>query len=149
MLIRNAASKDYAALHNLLTQSWLQNWAPHVSEASVERFRSEDPVAAYLSGYLPAMTVAADAGSVRGMLHLVDGMVAAIHVAADAQKRGVGSMLMDYAEANGANILDVRAFNKRAIAFYQKRGWCEARHYEGNEFGTSLPTVEMRRSPSD
>ena len=144
MHIRNATPEDHPALHDLLTQSWTRNWAPHVSAASVERFRSEDPVSAYLSGHWPAMMVAEDAGRVLGMLHLVGEMIASLHVAPDAQDKGVGSKLMDVAESMGAAVLEVRAFNTRAIRFYEKRGWHAVRRYDGDEFGTALATIEMR-----
>lgn len=147
MLIRAAAPEDRSALHHLLTRSWLTNWAPHVSAASVERFRTEDPVAGYLSGHLAAMKVAEDRGQVLGMVHLVGDRIAAIHVLADAQGRGVGSRLMDHAEANGGRTLEVRAFNTRAIRFYGKRGWHPVRSYEADEFGTMLATIEMAFRP--
>jgi len=144
MHIRNTTPEDHPAVHDLLTQSWMRNWAPHVSAASVERFRIEDPVSAYLPGHLPAMMVAEDAGRVLGMLHLNGEMIASLHVAPDAQGQGVGSKLMDVAESMGAAVLEVRAFNTRAIRFYEKRGWRGVRHYEGDEFGTALATIEMR-----
>jgi GNAT superfamily N-acetyltransferase len=143
MRIRNAEPRDRASLHDLLTRSWLENWAPHVSAASVERFRNEDPVAGYLSGYLSSMTVAEEGGRILGMMHLVGDRVAAVHVLADAQGRGVGAGLMEHAEGNGGRTLEVRAFNARAIRFYEKRGWRAVRHYEDDEFGTPLETIEM------
>jgi len=143
MRIRNAEPQDRASLHDLLTRSWLENWAPHVSAASIERFRSENPVAGYLSGYLPSMTVAEEDGQVLGMAHLVGDRVAALHVLADSQGRGVGARLMDHAEADGGRRLEVRAFNTRAIRFYEKRGWRPVRRYEDDEFGTPLETIEM------
>jgi ribosomal protein S18 acetylase RimI-like enzyme len=148
MKIRNAEAQDHASLHDLLTRSWLETWAPHVSAASVERFRSEDPVSGYLSGYLTAMTVVEKEGHVLGMVHVVGNSIAAIHGRADARGRGVGARLMDHAEANGGRTLEVRAFNTRAIRFYERRGWRRVRSYVGDEFGTMLETIEMGLVPS-
>ena len=100
-------------------------------------------MAGYLSGYLSSMTVAEEGGRILGMMHLVGDRVAAVHVVADAQGRGVGARLMEHAEGNGGRTLEVRAFNARAIRFYEKRGWRAVRHYEDDEFGTPLETIEM------
>jgi GNAT superfamily N-acetyltransferase len=143
MRIRNTEPHDSASLHELLTDSWLENWAPHVSVASVERFRSEDPVAGYLLGYLSPMTVAEEGGRILGEMHLVGDRIAAVHVHADAQGRCVGARLMEHAEANGGRMLKVRAFNARAIRFYEKRGWRAVRRYKDDKFGTKLETIEM------
>lgn len=146
MKIRAAVPEDYPALHTLLTRSWLENWAPHVAAASVERFRKEDPVAGYLSGHLSSMTVVEQDGQVLGMVHLVGDRIGALHVLADAQGRGLGARLMDHAEANGGRTLEVRAFNTQAIRFYENRGWRRIRSYEDDEFGTPLATYEMALS---
>jgi ribosomal protein S18 acetylase RimI-like enzyme len=55
---------------------------------------------------------------------------------------------MDHAEANGGRTLEVRAFNTRAIRFYERRGWRRVRSYVGDEFGTMLETIEMGLVPS-
>lgn len=143
MRIRNAEPRDRASLHDLLTCSWLETWAPHVSAASVKRFGNEDPVAGYLSSYLSSMTVAEDDGRILGMIHLVGDRIAAVHVLPDTQGRGVGSRLMEHAEEQGGRTLEVRAFNAQAIRFYESRGWCAVRRYEDDEFGTPLETIEM------
>jgi len=146
MIIREATLEDRMPLHDLLTRTWLETWAPQVSRTSVERFRREDPIAGYLEGYLPSMVVAEEDGRVLGMVHLVGDRIAAVHVRPDVQGRGVGSRLMAHAEERGGRTLEVRAFNTRAIAFYEQRGWRAVRHYVDDEFGTALTTIEMRLS---
>jgi ribosomal protein S18 acetylase RimI-like enzyme len=58
---------------------------------------------------------------------------------------------MDYAERqigehHATGRLEVRAFNKRAIGFYQRRGWSESRRYPGVECNSPVENIEMQKS---
>ncbi len=58
---------------------------------------------------------------------------------------GVGRALMDHAEAGGARRLDVRAFNSRARAFYERRGWRAVAEIADTEMGTPVRSIQMER----
>ena len=64
----------------------------------------------------------------------------------DALKSGVGGVLMQHAEAQGAAKLEVRVFNKNALQFYQHRGWRQVDEVDGSEMGTPTRSIIMARS---
>jgi len=144
--VRAAREADRAGLHKLFSDSWMTVWAPHCRPASVERFLREDPVAEDLAAFLGAMTVAVADERLLGVASLFGDHLGALHVDPAHTGRGVGSLLMDHVEAAGAARLEVRAFNVRAIRFYERRGWRCARAYEGSELGSPMTTFEYRRS---
>ncbi len=145
IVIREVTQKDRAALHSILERSWMTTWAPECSEESVSRFRNEDVVGQYLDACLEQMHVGLIDGQVVAMMHLDGEHLAALHVDPDLKGRGIGSVMMAGAEAQGASRLEVRAFNGPAIHFYESRGWQKARSYEGEEMGTPMLTHEFHR----
>ncbi len=124
----------------------MTTWAPECSEGSVARFRSDDVVGQYLEACLERIDVGLIDGHIVVMMHLEGEHLAALHVDPELKGRGIGSMMMAEAEAQGAWRLDVRAFNLPAIRLYESRGWRKIRSYEGDEMGTPLLTHEYRRS---
>lgn len=124
----------------------MTTWAPECSEESVARFRSEDVVGQYLDACLEQTDVGLIGGWVAAMMHLDGEHLAAMHVDPDLKGRGIGSVMMAEAEAQGARRLEVRAFNLPAIRFYESRGWRKTRSYDGDEMGTPMLTHEYRRS---
>ncbi len=145
IVIRKATQEDRAGIHSVLERSWITTWAPECSEESVARFRSEDVVGQYLDACLEQMDVGLIEGQVVAMMHLDEEHLAALHVDPDLKGRGIGSVMMAEAEAQGARRLEVRAFNAPAIHFYESRGWQKARSYEGDEMGTPMLTHEFHR----
>jgi ribosomal protein S18 acetylase RimI-like enzyme len=103
-------------------------------------------VGQYLDACLEQMDVGLIDGRPVAVMHLEGEHLAALHVDPDLKGRGIGSMMMVEAEAQGAWRLEVRAFNLPAIRLYESRGWRKFRSYEGDEMGTSLLTHEYRRS---
>ncbi len=124
----------------------MTTWAPECSEESVARLRSDYIVGQYLDACLEQMDVGLIDGRPVAVMHLEGEHLAALHVDPDLKGRGIGSMMMVEAEAQGAWRLEVRAFNLPAIRLYESRGWRKFRSYEGDEMGTSLLTHEYRRS---
>jgi putative acetyltransferase len=122
----------------------MTTWAPHCSEETVARFREEDLVGQYLDACLEQINMGLLAGQVVAAMHLDGDHLAALHVEADLKGRGIGSIMMAEAEARGARRLEVRAFNRPAIRFYEGRGWQRIRTYEGDEMGTPMLTHEYR-----
>ncbi len=121
----------------------MTTWAPECSEESVARFRSDDVVGRYLDACLELIDVGLINGRVVAMMHLEGEHLAALHVDPDLKGRGIGSMMMAEAEAQGAWRLEARAFNRPAIRFYESRGWQRTRTYEGDEMGTPMLTHEF------
>lgn len=142
--ITPAHPEDRDALHRLLTRSWLETWAPHLPADAVARFHAADPVAAELDAHLQDILVARLDGRVAGMLAVVGETLESLHVDDDLWGKGVGTALFRHAEGLGARRLEVRAFNARAIAFYQARGWVETERRMATEMGVPAETLVMR-----
>ena len=120
-------------------------WAPHCHPRSVERFRREDPVARELAASLAGVRVAEVSGRIVGTSTVAGDHLVDLHVAPGLWGRGVGRALMDEAEAAGAARLEVRAFNRRAVAFYERRGWRRVGAFRGTELGTPVTTFVYER----
>lgn len=145
IVIRWARQGDADDVRSLLDRSWRTHWAPHLQFGALARYDAARPVDGYVAAYLERFRVAERGGVVVGMYHLEDGHLHAIHVDTWAIGTGVGSTLMEAAEAEGAQKLEVRAFNVRARDFYRARGWAEMDEYEDLEMGESVRTIAMER----
>jgi ribosomal protein S18 acetylase RimI-like enzyme len=82
-------------------------------------------------------------GLIAGMYHRQSDTLHAIHVHVLYIGGGVGRALMEHAEGAGARRLEVRAFNSRARAFYERRGWRAVAEMEDSEMGTPVRTILM------
>ena len=146
LTLRAARATDAAALKAMLDQSWLTHWAPHVLPASVEHYHRERPAHGYVDALWASFMVAERDGIVVGMYHLEGDYLHAIHVAPEAMRSGVGGVLMEHAEAQGAAKLEVRVFNTNAQQFYRHRGWRQVDEVDGSEMGTPTRSIIMARS---
>lgn len=144
--IRKARAADREAIETLLTNSWLDHWAPHVTAKSVASFDAEKPVATYLDAYLDALDVLTSDGAIAGVAHVDGDMLLALHVETGRIGSGFGKALLAHAQSQGANRLEVRAFNAQARRFYVSQGWRETKRYLASEMGTPTVTLEMVRS---
>jgi ribosomal protein S18 acetylase RimI-like enzyme len=133
--IRPASAPDRDRLHALFTESWLLFWAPHLPPEAEVQFRNRDPVAGFLGAALVRLEVAELEGEIVGAIQVEDGCLEDLHVAADVQGRGIGWRLLDRAVSLGARRLEVRAFNERAIRFYEGAGWHRSNTYRTTEMG--------------
>lgn len=143
ILLRPARAGDSDSLKHLLDRSWRAHWAPHLDVGAWARYEAAHPASGYVDAYLADFIVAERGGVVVGMYHLEESMLHAIHVDSWAIGTGVGGLLMGAAEAKGARRLEVRAFNARARAFYQQRGWQEVDEYADTEMGMPVRTILM------
>ncbi|HYE00457.1 MAG TPA: N-acetyltransferase [Alphaproteobacteria bacterium] len=155
MIIRSATAEDAPSLIALLRRSWLVTMAPEVPFVAVQNFAREDPATAYVQEMWQEMVVAGDGSAVAGMLHVVDDVVAAIHVDPRLRGCGIGGALMDFGEreifARHAEArLEVLSFNTSAQAFYRKRGYLEAGRHEADEYGAAVIMIDMVKArPAD
>lgn len=148
MMLRPAAEADVGRLVSLLQRSWLATFAADLPFEAVQTFAQEDPARRYAEAMWSAFMVAELDGTVVGMCHVVDDLVAAVHVDPAMKRRGIGAALMDAAEADifGRFVrarLEVLAFNTSAQAFYRQRGWQDHRLTSTDECGVSIEAIEM------
>lgn len=146
--LRLAGPADRAALHRLFFDSWIAFWAPHLPPAAEVRFRAEDPVARFLDSSLGKIEVAECDGCIAGAILVENARLEDLHVARRFQGRGIGRLLLRRAEELGARRLEVRAFNARAIRFYERAGWVRRRTCETTELGFPVLSHEYA-APSE
>ena len=149
--LRDAVEGDVAALVSLLRRSWLVTWAPALPFEAVQAFTAADPARLYAESMWPHFLLAMLNGALAGMAQVADDRLENLHVDPDIWGRGVGSRLLEAAEHQIARThflarLEVRAFNRRARAFYGRRGWVEMRCYPETECGSPVENVEMQKA---
>lgn len=149
--IRQALAADVPGLVRLLRRSWLVTWAPELPFEAVQHFAEGDPARHYAEEAWSAFRVAVDGEALLGMLHRAENHIEALHVDPAHKGCGVGTALMDEAEAairrtHPAASLEVRAFNLPARYFYERRGWREERRYASTECGAPVETIAMRKT---
>ncbi|QLF71776.1 GNAT family N-acetyltransferase (plasmid) [Peteryoungia desertarenae] len=142
LLVRRAEPPDRTVLHRLLVDSWIRFWAPHLPTAAETEFRARDPVSRFLDASLQDLEVAEWDGTIMGVIFVDGDRLEDLHVAHRFQGRGVGRFLLRRAERLGARRLEVRAFNDRAIRFYESSGWTRGRTYPTTELGFPVQSHE-------
>jgi len=147
LLVRPARPDDAPALRAILYDTFESTWRPQISDAAARVFRDEDRPAAYIAERGAMFWVAERAGEVVGFVDWDGGFVNALHVHSSAARTGVGSRLMDKAEAEIARAgcaaarLETDTFNARSRAFYLARGYREAERYPDREWNSGLTTL--------
>jgi ribosomal protein S18 acetylase RimI-like enzyme len=150
VVLRAALAADVPALVGLLRKSWLATFAAELPFEAVQAFAADDPARHYAEAMWAQFMVAALDGRVAGMCHVVDDLVAAIHVDPALKRCGIGAALMDEAEQRILAIysparLEVLAFNRDAQAFYERRGWRGAKRIRVVECGQEVEALEMMK----
>jgi ribosomal protein S18 acetylase RimI-like enzyme len=146
-IIRPARSSDTADLLAVLRDTLASTWAPHLSPAAIEAHRAQDRAAAYVAERGLDFWVAEHDGAVVGLVHWESDFVHALHVRASHARRGLGTRLMDHAEAaiaaSGftATRLETDTFNLASQAFYLARGYREADRYPDEEWDSGFTTL--------
>jgi ribosomal protein S18 acetylase RimI-like enzyme len=147
--IRAAIENDIPALKTILRNSWLATWAPELACETAQRFAATDPAGHYADDKWREFIVAEADGTLLGMFHIEGAHLHAIHLDTRHKRRRTGSLLMDEVERrigmdHDEAVLEVRAFNTGAIAFYRQRGWIlRGSAYIGDECGEPCETLEM------
>ena len=147
ILIPQARPDDAGALRAILRDTFESTWLPELTPEAAEAYRGEDRPAAYVGERGLLFLVAETGGAVVGLVDWDGDFVNALHVLASHARSGVGSRLMDHAEAAMAAAGHARArletdtFNIRSQAFYAKRGYREAGRYPDEEWNSGLTTL--------
>ncbi|WP_076069415.1 GNAT family N-acetyltransferase [Sphingomonas montana] len=157
--LRAAVGDDRPALIDLLRRSWLRTWAPELPFDAVRLFVEQDPVTGYVETHLPGFSVAIRAQSIVGVLHIVGDTIESIEVDPRAARSGIGTVLLAHGEdqiarSHDQGRLEVRAFNRDALAFYRHHGWIEMARYTASECGAQVETIALvkavvRRDPAN
>jgi ribosomal protein S18 acetylase RimI-like enzyme len=147
MRIRPATPADAPALRAILYDTFESTWLPAITPEAAQAFRDEDRPAAYVRERGHLFTLAERDGEAAGFVDWDGDFINALHVLACHARTGVGSALMDHAEAEIARAghaqarLETDTFNLRSQAFYAARGYREADRYPDHEWNSGLATL--------
>lgn len=147
IVIRQAGPGDADALKAILRDTFESTWLPQLTPESAAAYRRDDRPAAYVGERGLLFIVAEVDGAAVGFVDWDGDFVNALHVLASHARSGVGSRLMDHAEAAIATTGHARArletdtFNTRSQAFYARRGYREAGRYPDEEWNSGLTTL--------
>jgi ribosomal protein S18 acetylase RimI-like enzyme len=129
-LLRPATAGDVEAIARLWHAGWQEAHRGHVPEALAHE-RGLADLRRRVAEDRQGIHVAPSEGGVAGFVTVHDDEVEQLCVAPEARGRGVADRLLDHAEqviAEGHDRawLAVVAANRRARAFYARRGWADA-----------------------
>jgi ribosomal protein S18 acetylase RimI-like enzyme len=147
VFVRRARPADAAALNAILQDTFESTWQPNISAAAARAYVAEDRAANYVREHELDFWVAERDGEVVGLAHWQDDFLHALHVRSDHSRCGVGTRLMDRAEAEIARSgfetvrLETDTFNAPSQAFYAARGYREADRYPDEEWNSGLTTI--------
>lgn len=154
MCIRQARSSDAATLEAILRDTYANTWLPQLSDEAAQAWRNEDRPATYVAARGLGFWVAEVEGKVAGFVDWDGDFVNALHVSSTYVRMGLGSRLMDKAEAAMASAgvaaarLQTDAFNTRSRAFYDRRGYREADRYPDEEWRSGFTTLLLVKALS-
>ena len=145
--VRRARLTDAQALIAILHDTFGSTWEAHITSVAAQAFRSENRPFAYVGKRGLEFWIAERQGEVIGFVDWQDDFVNALHVRARHSRCGVGTRLMDKAEAEiaksgfGKVRLETDSFNAKSQAFYRARGYQEADRYPDTEWNSGLTTL--------
>ncbi len=149
ILIRQARAGDGAAIQAILHDTYASTWLPQLTEAAAQAWRDASRPAAYVAARGLQFWVADVGGQIAGFVDWDGNFINALHVSSAKARTGLGSRLMDKAEAAIAEAgfaqvrLETDTFNERSRAFYAQRGYREADRYPDQEWNSGLTTLLM------
>ena len=147
LILRRANSGDASALRALLYDTYECTWLPQLTAEAAQAYRDDDRPAAYVADRGAEFWVAEHDSEVVGLVDSDADFVNALHVRSKFARMGVGSRLMDKAEAEIARAgfanarLETDTFNITSQAFYAARGYREADRYPDTEWNSGLTTL--------
>jgi len=145
--IRQARSSDAATIEAILREAYASTWLPQLTNEAAQARRNEDRPATYVAARGPGFWVAEVEDEVAGFVDWDGNFVNALHVSSTNVRMGLGSRLMDKAEAAMASAgfaearLETDTFNARSRAFYDRRGYREADRYPDKEWSSGFTTL--------
>lgn len=140
---RPANPDDVARLSEMAQQCWMEVYGDKVAAFSVNRFWNEEGARRYVDDYLATTVVAVVNNLPVGMVAVTDGFITGLHVVPDYRGCLIGTALLHNAHLDGGRMLEVSAFNERAILFYEKRGWRKVWSFWEDVFGTVCDAMLM------
>jgi GNAT superfamily N-acetyltransferase len=145
-VIDDARPEDAAAIAALFTASrrTAMPWLPELHDADEDRWFITHRVLAECE-----VLVAREDGEPVGFLALHGGDVDHLYVHPSAQRRGVGTALLEAAKARRPGGLELWAFqrNTPALAFYARHGFVERRRTDGSANEEREPDVRLGWRP--
>ncbi len=147
LLIRHSQLKDRDGLVEILYDTFESTWVPNIDADAAHAFREEDRPARYVKERANEFWVAEISSSMVGFVDWQDDFVNALHVRSSHSRSGIGTMLMDKAEAEIARSghavarLETDTFNERSRAFYKSRSYLETVQYPDKEWNSDLTTI--------
>lgn len=128
--------------------SLLETYEPFLGRAAVEAFIADGQVERYFEEHWRDATVATYAGEIVGVAVLMGALLELIWIRAESRSQGVGTALLKAVESkaaaeSGVLTLDVWEVNRRAVAFYERRGFLVVATTEEHE--TGLVKLTMRK----
>lgn len=150
--IRLATPTDRDAIIAILFNTFETTWRPQISHVAAHAFIDENRPASYFAARGHLFWVCELDGVVAGFVDWEGDFVNALHVHDAHARSGVGSALMDKADAEIANDgfsharLETDTFNQISQAFYKKRGFIETDRYPDHEWNSDLVTVLLVKS---
>lgn len=146
-VLRAARPEDLTALRAILYDTFESTWRPNITKTAAQAYIQEDRPAIYVGSRGPMFWVAEVSGEVVGFIDWEGDFVTALHVRSTHARQGIGTRLLDHAEAQicqagFASIrLETDTFNLRSQAFYEARGYLEAARYPDEEWNSGLMTI--------
>jgi ribosomal protein S18 acetylase RimI-like enzyme len=125
---QSATSADVPAICAMQRASLAETYASFLGRAAVEEFIAAGNVEQYFEERWQQSTVATACGAIVGVAVLEGRLLDLIWVEPSMRSKGIGSSLMDHVEHQAALdsnelTLEVWTVNRRAVDFYESRGF--------------------------
>lgn len=147
IIVRPATERDKAQVKDILRDTFETTWLPHVTPAAAQTYLSTRHGDRYVDEHATEFWVAELDGIAVGFVHWRDDFIEAVHVRSSRARRGIGSLLLDHAEAAiaaagfGQARLESDTFNQRSHAVYRARGYREKDRYPDDEWNSGFTTI--------
>jgi putative acetyltransferase len=147
--LRPATRDDVTALCAMQRASLVETYEPFLGRAAVEEFIAGGNVERYFEERWPQSIVAVACGEIIGVAVLEGTLLDLIWVNPPMRSKGIGSTLVQHIEDQAALdtdelTLEVWTVNRRAVAFYERRGFSVDRVLEDPL--TGLEKLIMRKA---
>jgi len=147
--LRPATHADVDAVSSMQKASLLETYEPFLGRAAIEEFIAGGHVEGYFEEHWHQATIAVSGDEIVGVAVLAGSLLDLIWVRPDSRSEGIGSALMDAAERQaaaetGVLTLEVWDVNRRAVAFYDRRGFSVRAAAEDPQ--TGLMKLHMRKA---